>query len=110
MTVAGGGLNTGQRMEGLVCLMPSARYTFFGSGDFGVYFSAHAGIIQTLTNPFSNLSELQFATTGWGASAWGGTYVKLFHWMPPVELSVGYWYMNLEKNYLLPAAQIGLVF
>jgi hypothetical protein len=105
-----GGLNTGQRMEGLVTIMPSARYTFFGLGDFGVYVSAHAGIIQTLSNPFSNLSQLQFAHTGWGAAAWGGTYVKLFNWLPPVELSVGYWYMNLEKNYTLPSAQLSLIF
>ncbi|MES2766157.1 MAG: hypothetical protein V4642_09830 [Bacteroidota bacterium] len=105
-----GGLNTGLQMEGLACITPSVRYTFYGSGDFGVFVSGEAGIAQTFTNPFSNLGDFRFAHTGWGASGWGGTYVRLFHWLPPVELSVGYWYMNLEKNYTFPAAKIGLIF
>lgn len=111
LVFASGGLNTGAKMEGLATILPAVRYTFYGSGDFGVFVSGNVGIIQTFSNPFTNLSSgFQFAHTGWGASAWGGTYVKLFSWLPPVELSVGYWYMNLEKNYTFPAAQLGLIF
>ncbi|HYF02047.1 MAG TPA: hypothetical protein VEC36_01625 [Patescibacteria group bacterium] len=110
ITFMSGGLNTGNLMEGLACIMPGARYTFFGSSDFGIFLSGNAGILQTFSNPFTNVGSFQFATTGWGASAWGGSYVKLFSWLPPVEISVGYWYMNLEKNYTLPSAQVSLVF